>query len=106
MRGMRAAAGVLPDAGGFDWAVVIRTLLIVGLVGSCIGLVIDLIALGRVLGRGAGSHRVETGTRMWPCSATPPRRTGSPANARRGNRRSSPGRAISASSRANGAPRQ
>jgi len=52
------------DAGGFDWAVVTRILLIVGLVGSCIGLGVNLVALVRALGRGAGSHRVETGTRM------------------------------------------
>jgi hypothetical protein len=49
------------DAGGFDWAAVIRILLVVALVGSCIALVANLVALVRAAG--AGRHRVETGTR-------------------------------------------
>ncbi|MGZ4544587.1 MAG: hypothetical protein ACXVX8_05670 [Blastococcus sp.] len=51
------------DPGGFDWAAVVRVLLVVALVGSCIGLVVNLVTLVRALGSGSGSHRVETGTR-------------------------------------------
>ena len=51
------------DPAGFDWALVTRILLIVALVGSCIGLVVDLVTLVRAPGRRARSHRVETGTR-------------------------------------------